>query len=187
MDVLKIQDLWRQILFEIGEDPEREGLRDTPERISKAYNEIFRGYDLSQCPKITSFNKEGSGGLIIDKGYFFSMCEHHVLPFFGNFYFGYIPGKDKIIGASKIGRVIDYFSARLQVGERLCKQVIDHIEKEVAPQGAILIMTGRHLCKEMRGVKKYDSPFEVIEARGILLDNHNGCKDEFLARISSRM
>lgn len=187
MDIDKVKVLWRQILIEIGEDPEREGLIDTPGRVAKMYREIFRGYDESQRPKITSFNREGSGGLIIDKGYFFSMCEHHAVPFFGHFFFGYIPGADKIIGASKISRTVDYFSARLQVAERLCKQIIDYIEQEVSPSGSILIMTGRHLCKEMRGVKKFDSPFEVIEARGLLLANHAGCKDEFLARISSRM
>jgi GTP cyclohydrolase I len=137
-------------------------------------------------PKVTTFKPEGSGGLIIDKGYFFSHCEHHCVPFFGDFYYGYIPGS-KIIGASKIGRVVDYFSARLQIAERLCKEVIDHIEQIAEPTGSILIMTGRHLCKEMRGLKKYNVPFEVIEARGALLRNDKGCKDEFLSRIVHRI
>lgn len=181
----KIEALWRKILEEIGEDPDREGLRDTPRRIAKMYQEVFRGYfDLP--PNITTFDPEGSGGLIIDKGYYFSHCEHHAVPFFGNYYYGYIP-KQRIVGASKIGRVVDYFSARMQIAERLCKNVVDYIEEAAEPAGSILIMTGRHLCKEMRGLKKYDVPFEVIEARGILLKNENGCKDEFLSRIINRI
>ncbi len=186
MNKVKIAGLWREILEEIGEDIERGGLKDTPMRIANMYEELFRGYDESNAPTITDFSPEGSRGLIIDKGYYFSFCEHHCVPFFGDYYYGYIADK-KIIGASKIGRVVDYYAARLQIAERLCKQVINHIETAIKPQGSILIMTGRHLCKEMRGLKKYNSPFEVIEARGDLLENDFGCKDEFLSRIINRI
>lgn len=181
----RVQSLCRELLFEIGEAPGRPGLECTPERVARMYTEVFRGYH-EEPPVVTTFDPEGSGGLIIDKGYYFSHCEHHMVPFFGGYYYGYIP-KNKIVGASKIGRVVDYFSARLQIAERLCRDIIEHIEQAVQPQGSILIMTGRHLCKEMRGLKKYDVPFEVIEARGILLTNQKGCKDEFLARIHSRI
>ncbi|MFA7671802.1 MAG: GTP cyclohydrolase I [Sphaerochaetaceae bacterium] len=179
--------IWRKILTEIGENPARPGLRETPERISRAYEEIFRGYHAPP-PKVTCFNDELPRGLIMDKGYFFSMCEHHVLPFFGHYYFGYIPDPEgSYLGASKIGRVVDYFSARLLTQERLVKNVLDHIENAVNPLGSILLMSGRHLCKEMRGLKKWNSPFEVIEARGILLENKDGCKDEFMSRLASRI
>jgi GTP cyclohydrolase I len=185
MNVEKVEQLWREILVEIGEDPDRQGLQNTPMRVAKMYQEIFRGYS-DVPPIITSFDDEKPRGLITDKGYFFSTCEHHVIPFFGFFYFGYIPG-NFYLGASKIGRTVDYFAARLQTAEKLARQVLDHIETAVDPLGSILLMSGRHLCKEMRGLKKWDSPFEVIEARGIFLKNKDGCKDEFMARLGSRI
>ena len=186
MDQKKIQELWRQLIIEIGEDPDREGLADTPKRIARMYEELFVGYDKSKKPKLTYFTKNRKGGLLIDRGYFYSHCEHHIVPFFGQYYFGYIP--DKLwIGASKIGRTIDYHSARLQIAETLCADILDEIEKAINPLGCILLMSGRHFCKEMRGLKKYDSPFEAIEARGCLLENSSGCKDEFLSRIGFRI
>ena len=177
-----------RILEYIGENPTREGLIDTPKRVVDMYDEIFRGYK-DEPPKITCFERKKPGSLILDKGYFFSMCEHHMLPFFGEYYFGYIPRQNEIaeIGASKIARTVDYYAARLQTAERLCSQVLERIEEVASPIGSILIMSARHLCKEMRGVKKYNSPFETIEARGVLLENSNGCKDEFLSRINLRI
>ena len=110
--------------------------------------------------KITSFSNKQDGvkynSMICDTGYFFSHCEHHCVPFFGSYYFAYIPN-EKIIGLSKIARIVDYFSAKLQIQERLVKEIVDYIEKEIKPNGIILIMKARHLCKEMRGVKKINS------------------------------
>ena len=185
MNNKKIERLWKQILEEIGEDPNRNGLLETPKRIAKMYEEIFAGYTTTP-PKVTTFAREQSQGLIIDIGYYYSVCEHHGIPFFGNYYYGYIPD-ETIIGASKIGRVVDYFSARMQIAERLCADVVGYIESKTKPLGSILIMNGRHLCKEMRGLKKHNSPFESIEARGILLTNKDGCKDEFMSRIMRRI
>jgi GTP cyclohydrolase I len=173
------------LLHEIGEDPNRQGLQDTPLRVAKIYEEIFRGY-TEPPPTITTFTDENPRGLIMDSGYFFSMCEHHIVPFFGFYYFGYIPNKH-YLGASKIGRTVDHFAARLQTAERLARQILDHIETSIKPLGLILLMNGRHLCKEMRGLRKWNSPFEVIEARGILLSNKDGCKDEFMSRLASRI
>lgn len=185
MNVKKIEQLWREILIEIGEDPDRKGLLETPPRIARMYQEIFRGY-VDKPPVVTSFDDEKPRGLITDKGYFFSICEHHAIPFFGFYYFGYIPD-EFYLGASKIGRTVDHFAAKLQTAEKLTRQVLDHIENAIHPLGMILLMSGRHLCKEMRGLKKWDSPFEVDEARGILLTNKDGCKDEFMARLGSRI
>ena len=183
----RIEALIHDLLVEINEDPDRTGLKDTPKRVAKMYSEIFRGYDESQKPDLTVFPNDDDGlsfkGMIIDQGYFFSHCEHHMVPFFGHYYFGYIPDKI-LIGASKIGRLINYHSAKLQIAERLCRVVIDDIEKAVKPKGCILIMKARHLCKEMRGLKMFDSPFEADDARGYFLENHDGCKDEFVQRIS---
>lgn len=187
MDVDRVKKLWAELLVEIGEDPKRPGLVDTPARIASMYQEIFQGYYLAP-PRVTSFNDATPRGLITDKGYFFSMCEHHMMPFFGTYYFGYIPDpKGFYLGASKVGRTVDYFSARLQTQERLVTDILDHIDAAVRPLGSILLMSGRHLCKEMRGLRKWNSPFEVIEARGILLENKDGCKDEFIARLGSRL
>ena len=185
MNQEKIEEIWKELLAEIGEDPNRQGLLDTPRRIAKMYGEIFKGYD-GNPPKMTAFTDAAPRGLITDKGYFFSMCEHHMMPFFGTYYYGYIPDK-AYIGASKIGRAVDYFSARMQTQEKLVTDILDHIDEAIQPAGSILLMSGRHLCKEMRGLKKWNSPFEVIEARGILLSNSNGCKDEFMSRLHNRI
>jgi len=175
-----------RLLFEwVGEDPARDGLRETPDRIVRMWKEIFRGYDPAQKPKVTVFENGGDvkySGMIIDHGYFFSICEHHMVPFFGHYYFGYIPDK-WLVGASKIGRVVDYFSARLQVQERLCEQIADFFDEVLKPKGLIVLMRGRHLCKEMRGLRKYNSPFETIAVRGVFERNEDGCKDEFMSRV----
>lgn len=179
-----IEDLITRIIEFIGDNPNREGLIKTPKRVAKMYKEVFGGYK-NKPPKITCHTRETPGSLITDVGYFYSYCEHHMVPFFGQYYFGYIPDK-KEIGASKIGRTIDHYAAKLQVQERLAYESIERICSVAKPLGAILILEGRHLCKEMRGVKKFNSPFGVIEARGILLTNKDGCKDEFLSRIGRR-
>ncbi len=186
MNNKKIEGLIRELLIEIGENPDREGLVDTPKRIARMYEEIFQGYNQEKFPKVTFFQNGKDGikyhDLAIDSGYYFSHCEHHGVPFFGTWNFGYVPG-DKIIGISKIARVVDYFSARLQVSERLVYDIVDWFEKNLKPEGLILIMTGRHLCKEMRGVKKNNTPFEVISVKGVFERNDNGIKTEFFSRI----
>ena len=169
----------------VGDDPDREGLRKTPDRMIRMWKEIFKGYNSDALPEVTVFENGGDvkyTGMVIDHGYFFSICEHHMVPFFGHYYFGYIPDK-WLVGASKIGRVIDYFSARLQVQERLCEQVADFFEEKLKPKGLIVLMRGRHLCKEMRGLRKYNSPFETIAVRGLFEKNVDGCKDEFMSRV----
>jgi len=180
----KIEQLIKQIITHIGDDPDREGLKNTPTRVAKMYNELFTY--KTDPPKMTFFTRETPPSLIIDRGYFYSTCEHHMVPFFGDYYFGYIPDKREI-GASKIGRTVDYFSARLQTAERLSDQILNHIENIIHPHGLILLMTGRHLCKEMRGLKKHNSPFEVIQARGCLRENKDNCKDEFINRIGAKL
>ena len=184
--VLPIEENIIRILEYIGEDPNRVGLRDTPKRVVKMYEEMFRGYNEKEKPNITVFPNGQDGvqydEMIIDSGYFFSHCEHHMVPFFGTYNFGYIPDK-QILGASKISRIVDYHAARLQVAERLGQMVINELYNACKPLGMILVMRGRHLCKEMRGVKKWNSPFEVINTLGIFRENKNGCKDEFINRI----
>jgi GTP cyclohydrolase I len=185
MNQIVIETLIEMLLEQIGENPKREGLQDTPKRVAKMYQEIYRGYDESQKPKITVFPNGKDGikynQMICDKGYFYSQCEHHIVPLFGQYWFAYIPGKN-IVGISKIARVVDYYSARLQVQERLTIQIVDELEKLLKPKGIALIMKARHLCKEMRGVKKYDSEMTTSEMRGVFLKEAS-TRAEFLNLI----
>lgn len=185
----KIQLLVKSLLMEIGEDPNRIGLVDTPKRVARMYEQFFRGYDPKKKPKIMTVPNGQDGvfynQMLRDEGYFFSFCEHHMVPFFGHYFYGYIPDQ-KIIGASKIGRIIDYYSGKLQIAERLVFEVVNTIEEKVHPHGQILVMNARHLCKEMRGLKKWNSPFEAIAVTGYFEKNKDGCKDEFMSRIQGR-
>ena len=162
-DTKDIECAVRTILSYIGDNPEREGLKGTPERIVRMWKELFRGYDPEQAPKITTFpnGKDGLSfnSIVADSGNYYSMCEHHMMPFFGKYWFAYIPNSEgSILGISKIGRVIDYCAARLQVQERLAQDVVtmivDALGKEHPPLAVGIIMEGEHLCKTMRGVKK---------------------------------
>jgi len=174
-----------KIIEKIGDNPKREGLVDTPKRVAKMYKEVFRGYVKDEKPKITVFDNNNDGihcnQMIIDKGYFFSHCEHHMVPFFGTYAFAYIPGK-KIVGLSKITRIVDYYASKLQVQERLTKEIVDEIEKALKPQGIALVMKARHLCKEMRGAKKINSEMITSDMRGSFKTNFN-TRQEFLNMI----
>lgn len=159
----KIENAVRNLLEAIGEDPDRVGLQGTPDRISRMCQEIFRGYDPAEKPHITVFPNGEDGivydNMVIDEGTFYSCCEHHMMPFFGRYWFAYIPNpKGKILGISKIGRVVDYCAAKLQVQERLTQEVVNMLTEalgdEYPPLGVALVMRGTHLCKSMRGVKK---------------------------------
>ena len=159
----RIETCIREILAMIGEDNQREGLIGTPERIARMFQEIFRGYDSNQKPKITTFENGKDGiiydNMVVDEGDFYSMCEHHMMPFFGRYWFSYIPNpKGKILGISKIGRVVDYCSAKLQIQERLVHEIVEMLSNalgsENPPLGVALVMEGEHLCKTMRGAKK---------------------------------
>jgi len=193
MDEEKIKLMWKVILAEVGDNPEREGLLDTPKRVAKMYKELFRGYDKTQLPKVTTFTNGADGlvydQLVTDEGPFQSLCEHHVIPFFGKYYFGYIPNpKGKILGLSKVARVVDYFSARLQIQERLVQDVVTHLWTELSkegnePLGMILIMEGEHLCKTMRGAKKKGN-MKSCCVKGIFQTNQDGIKDEFLGLLN---
>lgn len=157
------EDALRLLLRYIGEDPDRLGLVGTPDRIVRMWSEIYRGYDPAQAPKITTFQNGADGlvydNMVVDTGDFYSVCEHHTMPFFGQYWFAYIPNpQGRILGISKIGRVVDYCSARLQVQERLVSDIVGMLSKalgeEHPPLGVALVMRGEHLCKTMRGAKK---------------------------------
>lgn len=147
----------RLLLRFIGEDPDREGLRGTPDRITRMWREIFRGYRNDEKPKITTFENEyKSTDIVFDSGDYYSMCEHHILPFFGKYYFAYIPSPTgRILGISKVARVVEYCAAKLQLQERLAQEIIYTLSEALSHDclGMAILMRGQHLCKTMRGVK----------------------------------
>ena len=153
----------RELLEFIGDDPDRVGLKDTPERMLRMFAEMFRGYDPAQKPQITTFPNGLDGiiydNMVVDSGKFYSVCEHHCRTFFGDYWFAYLPTpKGRILGLSKIGRVVDYCASRLQVQERLVHDVVEMLTEalgeENPPLGMALMMRGRHMCKESRGARK---------------------------------
>ncbi|MCQ2058922.1 MAG: GTP cyclohydrolase I [Bacteroidaceae bacterium] len=153
----------RELLEYIGENPDREGLKETPDRILRMCAEIFRGYKASEKPTITTFPNGQDGiiydNMVVDNGTFYSTCEHHCRTFFGEYWFAYIPNpKGRILGLSKIGRAVDYCAARLQVQERLVHDVVEMLTQALGPEnpplGMALMMRARHMCKEGRGARK---------------------------------
>lgn len=178
----------RMLLSAIGEDPDREGLIGTPDRIARMYKELFRGYDESQKPKITTFeNDMESTDIVFDSGDYYSMCEHHMMPFFGKYYFAYIPRKDgRILGISKVARVVNYCAARLQLQERLARDIVsmltDALDGKV--EGMAIVMRGTHLCKTMRGVKN-NGKMTVAHLSGVFREDQQA-RNEFYKLIDQQ-
>ncbi len=148
----------RDIIVELGEDPEREGLVKTPERVERSLRFLTRGYhqNLDEVVNGALFEAESDDMVIVRNIEFFSMCEHHMLPFFGKCHVGYIPNK-KIIGVSKIARIVDMFARRLQVQERLTKEISHALMEILDAEGVGVVMDAQHLCMQMRGVEKQNS------------------------------
>jgi GTP cyclohydrolase I len=162
-----MQELVRDLLVKIGEDPEREGLVKTPERVERSWKFLTRGYaqDINTVVNGALFEAESDDMVIVKDIEFFSMCEHHLLPFFGRCHVGYIP-KGKIIGVSKVARIVDMFSRRLQVQERLTREISSALEEILGAEGVGVVMEARHLCMQMRGVEKQNSVMTTSSMRG---------------------
>jgi GTP cyclohydrolase IA len=181
-----MQQLVRQILEAIGEDPTREGLVDTPKRVAKALQFMTSGYqaDIDDVINNALFSVDYSEMVIVKDVDFYSLCEHHLLPFFGKCHIAYIPST-KVIGLSKIPRIVDVFSRRLQVQERLTNQIADTIRDKISPLGVAVVVEASHLCMSMRGVQKQNS-FAVTSAMlGAFRDNAR-TRMEFLELIKLR-
>jgi len=181
-----MQDLIRKLLADLGENPGREGLRDTPKRVEKAYKFLTSGYaaNIDLVLNNALFTVDYSEMVIVKDIDFYSLCEHHLLPFFGKCHVAYIPS-NKVIGLSKIPRLVDVFARRLQVQERLTSQIADTIRDKIAPLGVAVVMEATHLCMSMRGVEKQNS-FAVTSAmQGAFRDNAR-TRMEFLELIKLR-
>lgn len=169
MDKERIQNAVREILIAVGEDPDREGLVETPKRVANMYEEIFAG--LTEDPKqhIKLFNEQSNDEMVIVKDIpFYSMCEHHLLPFFGKAHIGYIPSDNKIIGLSKLARIVDNFAKKPQVQERLTSDIADFLNDNLQPKGVAVIMEAEHMCMTMRGARTAGSKTQTSAFRGIM-------------------
>ncbi|MBQ6520835.1 MAG: GTP cyclohydrolase I FolE [Anaerolineaceae bacterium] len=182
-DKKKMQDAVRNILVGIGEDPDREGLSATPERVQRMYGELCAGYhmDLDTVVHGAVFEERCDGMILVRNISFYSLCEHHMLPFYGKIHVAYVPD-GKIIGLSKIPRIIEMYARRLQVQERLTEQVLSAVETILHPKGTAILTKGLHMCSIMRGVKKESA--ELITARFTGVFNENqALKDDFYRQI----
>jgi len=178
MDKEKIKKAVTMILEAIGEDTNREGLKQTPERVADMYEEIFAGINQKPEEFIKIFQEDEHEELIILKDIpFYSVCEHHLMPFLGKAHIGYIPKKNRLLGLSKLARMVEMYAKRLQLQERLTSQVADTIMKSVDPLGVIVIVEAQHLCTTMRGVKKPGSVMVTSAIRGIFKDDESARKE----------
>jgi GTP cyclohydrolase I len=183
MNVERVEHLIRELLVELGEDPDREGLKRTPQRAAKSWEFLTRGYrlDPGQVLNKALFQASGSNMVILRNIEVFSLCEHHLLPFFGRCQVGYIP-RDKVVGVSKIARLADVFARRLQIQERLTEQIAQAVMEATGALGVGVVMEAKHLCMMMRGVEKQHSSMVTSAVLGSFRADQK-TRDEFLSLI----
>ena len=179
--------LIEQLLTDLGENPKREGLLRTPHRVAKAYEFLTKGYqeDIQKVLNDAIFNEKYSEMVIVKDIDFFSLCEHHMLPFFGKAHVAYIP-KGKIVGLSKIPRIVEVFSRRMQVQERMTQQIADTLYNALSPEGVGVVVEARHMCMMMRGVEKQNSLATTSAMLGTFRDDVK-TRGEFLHLIESEL
>jgi GTP cyclohydrolase I len=170
IDEAKIKLAVTSIIKAIGEDPDREGLKDTPRRVAEMYAELFMGREMEPKQALTVGFEEGHREMVILRDIpFYSMCEHHLLPFYGVVHVGYLPNASgRVVGASKLARVVEIFAKRLQIQERMTTQIADAIVNGLQPDGVGVIVQAEHLCMIMRGIKKPGSTIVTSALRGVL-------------------
>ena len=180
----EIEAAVRQLLQAFGEDACREGLERTPERVARMFDELLAGYRVDPFKLINEavFEVDYDAMVIVRDIEFYSLCEHHLLPFIGRAHVAYIPD-GKVIGLSKIPRVVDLFARRLQVQERMTRQIADFLEASIHPQGVAVVVEGLHMCSKIRGVKKANARMVTSTVRGVFKDN-DITRKEFLDHIS---
>jgi len=179
----RLEEMYRQILQGVGEDPEREGLLQTPERAAKALQYLTRGYQQSVDEVVNNaiFESDNDEMIMVKDIELYSLCEHHLLPFIGKCHVAYIP-TGKVIGLSKIARIVDMYARRLQIQENLTKQIAETLMQTIAPAGVGVIIEARHLCMMMRGVEKQNSRLTTSMMLGTFRD-HDRTRSEFLRLV----
>jgi len=186
MDRKKIEKGVRLILEGIGEDPARPGLVDTPKRVAEMYAELFSGLQTPTAEILKPIKGESHDEMVLLKDiYFFSVCEHHLLPFFGKAHLAYIPGKGRIVGIGELAKALEILAKRPQVQERLTAQLADLIMKRLKPKGAMVIVDAEHLCLSMRGIKKPGARTVTSAVRG-LFRTRVSTREEMLELIKRR-
>ena len=167
MDKLRIEMAVREILLAIGENPDREGLKETPRRVANMYEEIFAGLEEDPRRHVKVFNEESPDEMVVVRDIpFYSMCEHHLLPFIGKAHIAYIPKDGRIIGLSKLARIVGSFAKRPQLQERLTSQVADFLEEVLQPRGVAVVVEAEHLCMSMRGARAAGALTKTSALRG---------------------
>jgi len=184
MDEERIESAVREILLSAGEDPQREGLLKTPGRVARMYRELLSGYTVDPAALVNGalFQAEYDEMIVVRDIEFGSLCEHHMLPFIGRAHVAYVP-QDRILGLSKISRVVDMFAQRLQVQERLTRQIADFLTEVIRPQGVGVVIEALHMCSAMRGVKKTQARMQTSAMLGVFKQNPK-TRAEFMAHIS---
>lgn len=179
-----VQNLIRKLLIEIGEDPRREGLVDTPKRVSSALEFLTEGYyaDIDKLVNEACFAQDTSSMVVERDIEVYSLCEHHMLPFFGRCHIGYIP-RGRVFGISKLARLVDMFARRLQIQERLTEQIAYAVKEAINADGVGVMIEARHLCMMMRGVEKQNSMFVTSSVLGVFRDNP-ATRQEFMSIIA---
>jgi GTP cyclohydrolase I len=172
----------KNIICRIGENPQREGLRDTPRRVAAMYKELTSGYNRDIEEIFTTFDKENYNEMVILRHCeFYSLCEHHLMPFFGMAHVGYIPN-ERVIGISKLARLVNIFAKRLQTQERMTVEIVDALEEHLEPKGSMCVIKGSHLCMRARGVNKQNSDVVTSAIRGRFKKDYK-TRTEFLDLI----
>ena len=186
MNQEKIQKFIVELLTELGEDPKREGLLNTPKRVGKAYEFLTTGYkqNIKKLLNDAIFNEKYDEMVLVKNIDFYSLCEHHLLPFYGKVHVAYIPD-GKIVGLSKIPRIVDMFSRRLQVQERMTQQIADTIEEYLLPKGVAVVSEAFHMCMMMRGVEKQNSSATTSAVHGVFKEDAR-TRTEFLELIAHK-
>lgn len=169
MDKQRIESAVREILLAIGEDPNREGLQETPKRVANMYAEIFSGLEDDPKRHLKIFNESENDEMVVVRDIpMYSMCEHHLLPFVGKAHIAYIPCDGKVIGLSKLARIVDGFSKKPQIQERLTSQIADFLEENLSPKGIAVVVEAEHLCMTMRGARAAGAKTQTSALRGIM-------------------
>ncbi|MGN0561873.1 MAG: GTP cyclohydrolase I FolE [Candidatus Fimenecus sp.] len=169
MDKQRIENAVREILSAIGEDPDREGLQETPKRVANMYAEIFSGLEDDPKRHLKVFNESNNDEMVVVRDIpMYSMCEHHLLPFVGKAHIAYIPSDGKVIGLSKLARIVDSFSKKPQLQERLTSQIADFLEENLSPKGIAVVIEAEHLCMTMRGARAAGAKTQTSALRGIM-------------------